>query len=44
LRYEVHLRLRGGVFDRRYQGSDHNLVLADLRLGRGRLEGGWRSR
>lgn len=41
LRYEVHLRLRGGRFDDRYRGSDHNLVLADLRLSAGRLDGAW---
>lgn len=34
LRYEVHLRLRGGRFDDRFRGSDHNLVLADVRLPR----------
>lgn len=33
-RYEVHLRLRNGRFDNRFRGSDHNLVLADLRLPR----------
>jgi endonuclease/exonuclease/phosphatase family metal-dependent hydrolase len=35
LRYEVHLRLRDdGRFDNRFRGSDHNLVLADVRLPR----------
>jgi endonuclease/exonuclease/phosphatase family metal-dependent hydrolase len=42
LRYEVHLRLRNGRFDNRFRGSDHNLVLADARLGRGTLDGQWR--
>jgi len=33
LAYEVFLKLRGGRFDDRYRGSDHNLVLASLQLG-----------
>lgn len=33
LTYEVFLKLRGGRFDNRYRGSDHNLVLASLHLG-----------
>lgn len=41
LRYEVHLHLRNGAFDNRYRGSDHNLVLADIRLPAGGLGGQW---
>lgn len=33
LHYEVFLRLRGGRFDDRYRGSDHNMVLGTVRLG-----------
>lgn len=32
LHYEVFLKLKGGRFDNRYRGSDHNLVLATMRL------------
>jgi endonuclease/exonuclease/phosphatase family metal-dependent hydrolase len=32
LRYEVHIRLKGGRFDNRYRGSDHNLVKATVKL------------
>lgn len=32
LHYEVFLRLRGGRFDDRYRGSDHNMVLGTIRL------------
>ncbi len=32
-RYEVFLRLRHGRFDDRFRGSDHNMVVAGLRLG-----------
>jgi endonuclease/exonuclease/phosphatase family metal-dependent hydrolase len=32
-RYEVFLRLKHGRFDNRYRGSDHNMVVAGLRLG-----------
>jgi endonuclease/exonuclease/phosphatase family metal-dependent hydrolase len=41
LRYEVHLRLKGGRFDNRYRGSDHNLVLADVRLPRVKAPKRW---
>jgi endonuclease/exonuclease/phosphatase family metal-dependent hydrolase len=41
LRYEVHLRLKGGRFDNRYRGSDHNLVLADVRLPRVKVPKRW---
>jgi endonuclease/exonuclease/phosphatase family metal-dependent hydrolase len=34
LHYEVFLKLKGGRFDNRYRGSDHNLVLATMRLPR----------
>lgn len=42
LRYEVHLRLKpNGAFDNRFRGSDHNLVLADLRLPVVKATDGW---
>ncbi len=44
LRYEVHLRLKGGRFDNRYRGSDHNLVKATLKLPRITLPGSFTSR
>lgn len=43
LRYEVLLHLRHGAFDNRYRGSDHNLVLADIRLPDGSLGGDWQA-
>jgi endonuclease/exonuclease/phosphatase family metal-dependent hydrolase len=32
LRYEVHIRLKGGRFDNQFRGSDHNLVKATVKL------------
>ncbi|MFN8184844.1 MAG: endonuclease/exonuclease/phosphatase family protein [Candidatus Nanopelagicales bacterium] len=44
LRYEVHLRLKGARFDNRYRGSDHNLVMAELKLSKVGLPGSFRDR
>lgn len=42
LTYEVFVRTKGnGAFDNRYRGSDHNMVLADLRLRAARVSAEW---